>query len=100
MCTTPQRGHGTPKPPGSPTFSHESTPTKAITTFQAPSVDRLNRHFVLPFGDHDSPIAITLGTGALEILCPFNPVAAPAIHPPRSAQPPAQTIPPVLSCSR
>jgi hypothetical protein len=32
------------------------------------SIDRLHRHLGLPFGNHDSQIAITLGTGALEIL--------------------------------
>ena len=28
-------------------------------------LDRLHRHLGLPFGDHDSQIAVTLGTGAL-----------------------------------
>jgi hypothetical protein len=28
------------------------------------SIDRLHRHLGLPFGDHNSQIAITLGTGA------------------------------------
>jgi hypothetical protein len=37
--------------------------TKSITTFQLPSIDRL-----FPFGDHHSQIAVTLGTGALEVL--------------------------------
>ena len=43
-------------------------PRKPITTFQAPSIDRLHGHLGLPFGDHDSQIAVTLGTGALEVL--------------------------------
>jgi hypothetical protein len=40
----------------------------AQTTFQAPSIDRLHVHLCLPFGDHDSQIAATLGTGALKYL--------------------------------
>jgi hypothetical protein len=32
------------------------------------SIDRLHGHLGLPFGDHNSQIAITLGTGAIEIL--------------------------------
>jgi hypothetical protein len=32
------------------------------------SIDRLHRHLGLSFGDHDSQIAITLGTGALKVL--------------------------------
>jgi hypothetical protein len=39
--------------------SREPRPTQSITTFQAPCIDRLH-------GDHDSQIAVTLGTGALE----------------------------------
>jgi hypothetical protein len=32
------------------------------------SIDRLHRHLGLPFGDHDSQIAITLGAGALKVF--------------------------------
>ena len=32
------------------------------------SIDRLHWHLGLPFGNHDSQIAISLGTGALEVL--------------------------------
>jgi hypothetical protein len=39
-----------------------------ITTFQAPSVDRLHRQLGLPFGKHDPQITVTPGTGALEVL--------------------------------
>jgi hypothetical protein len=42
-------------------------PRQPITTFQALSVDRLHGHPGLPFGDHDSQIAVTLGTGALKV---------------------------------
>ena len=43
-------------------------PRKPITAFQAPPIDRLHGHLGLPFGDHDSQIAVTLGTGALEVF--------------------------------
>src|SRR5215475_11888466 len=43
------------------TFSSNHNARKPITTLQAPSIDRLH-------GDHDSQIAVTLGTGALEVL--------------------------------
>jgi hypothetical protein len=49
-------------------FASNHYPRKPITTFQAPSVDRLHGHLDLPFGDHDSQIAVTLGTGAWEVL--------------------------------
>ena len=49
-------------------FAPNQYPRKPITTFQAPSIDRLHGHPGLPFGDHDSQIAVTLGTGALEVL--------------------------------
>jgi hypothetical protein len=39
-------------------FSSNHNPRKRIATFQAPSIDRL-----LPFGDHASQAAVTLGTG-------------------------------------
>jgi hypothetical protein len=43
-------------------------PSKVVTAFQAPSIDRLHGHLGLPFGDHDSQIAVTLGAGALEVF--------------------------------
>lgn len=42
-------------------FSTNQHPRQPITTFQAPSVDRLH-------GDHDSQIAATLRAGALKLL--------------------------------
>jgi hypothetical protein len=43
-------------------FSSNQHPRKPVTTFQAPSIDRLHGHLGLRFGDHDSQIAVTLGT--------------------------------------
>src|SRR5215813_9316485 len=45
-----------------------NTYRKPITTFQTPAIDRLHGQLALPFGNHDSQAAVTLGTGALEIL--------------------------------
>ena len=45
-----------------------TTTDASITTLQAPSVDRPHEHLGLPFRDHDSQIAVTLMTGAFEIL--------------------------------
>jgi hypothetical protein len=54
---------------GGASSSREPQPTRnPITTFQAPSIDRLHGHVGLSFGDHDSQIVITLGTGALKVL--------------------------------
>jgi hypothetical protein len=50
------------------TFSHNHNPRKPIATFQAPAIDSLHGHLALPFGNHVSQIAVTLGTGALEAL--------------------------------
>ena len=38
-------------------------PRKPVTAFQAPPIDRLHG-----LGDHDSQIAVTPGTGALEVF--------------------------------
>ena len=43
-------------------------PGKSIATRQTAPIDRLHRHLGLPFRDNDSQIAITLGTGALQVL--------------------------------
>ena len=43
-------------------------PRQPVTTLQALSIDRLHGHLGLTFGDHDSQIAVTLGTEALEYL--------------------------------
>src|SRR5262249_14917478 len=51
----------------SETFPSNQHPRKPITALQSPSINRLNENLGLPFGDHDSQIAVTLGTGALEI---------------------------------
>jgi hypothetical protein len=48
-----------------PTNQH---PRQPITTFQAPSINRLHGHLVLPLGDHDFQTASTLWTGALKVL--------------------------------
>jgi hypothetical protein len=53
---------------GSLRFCSELISRKPITTFQALSIDRLHWHLGLSFRDHDSQIAVTLGTGALEVL--------------------------------
>jgi hypothetical protein len=50
------------------TFCSNQHPRKPIPTFQTPSIDRLHGHLGLPFRDHDSQIAVTLGTGALEVF--------------------------------
>jgi hypothetical protein len=47
----------------SKTLSVNYNPRNPITTFQAPSADRLHGHLGLLFGEYDSQIAITLGTG-------------------------------------
>ena len=49
-------------------FTSNQHPRKPITTFQAPSIDRLHGHLGLPFGDHDSQIAVPLETGTLWVL--------------------------------
>jgi hypothetical protein len=49
-------------------FPSNQYPREAITTFHAPSIDRLYGHLDLPFGDHDSQIAATLGTGVVRTL--------------------------------
>jgi hypothetical protein len=51
-------------------FSSNQYPRKPITTLQAPSVDRLHVDLGLSLGDQDSQIAVTPGTGSLELLGP------------------------------
>ena len=53
------------------------------------SIDRLHRHLGLPFGDHNSQIAITLGAGALQIFCHSVLSRSQAFvhHDPRNLQP-------------
>ena len=50
------------------TFFHEPIPTPADNHISTPSVDRLQGHRRFPFGDHDPQVAVTPGTGALEVL--------------------------------
>jgi hypothetical protein len=53
------------------------------------TLDRLHGQRRLPFGDHDSQIAVTLGTGALEVLGHSVPSRSQAFvhHDPRNLQP-------------
>jgi hypothetical protein len=41
--------------------SLEPAPHATVPTFQAPTIDRLHGLLDLPFGDHNSQIAVTLG---------------------------------------
>src|SRR5262249_5376006 len=74
-------------------FPSDQHPRKAITTFQAPSIDCLHwrlRGFVWEprfLNSHHTLDRIVVGTW------PFSSLAGPGIHPPLSEQPPAQTIP-------
>src|SRR5262245_8385927 len=49
-------------------FPSDHNPSKPILISQAPPIDRLYGHLALSFGDHDSQIAVTLGTRGLEYL--------------------------------
>jgi hypothetical protein len=61
---------------------------KPITALQAPSIDRLHGHLGLSLKDYDSQMAITLGTGALEVFGHSIPSRSPAFvhHEPRNLQ--------------
>jgi len=69
-----------------PTNQHARQP---VTTFQATSIDRLHWHLGFPFGDHDSQVTVTLGSGAAQIFCHSVLSRSQAFvhHEPRNLQP-------------